>query len=74
MTAMCDELPVDTPIDRSPMLSVTHRFKPDHVLILDKFYDYPMNHQDSCKLDTDIGSRHPLECTRPLVYRVSQSS
>jgi len=67
MIATCDELPVGTPIGRSPILSVTHKFKPDHVLILDMFYDYPMNHQGSCTLDTDRGSRRPLEYTQPVV-------
>jgi len=74
MTAMCVELPVDIPIGRSPILSVTHKFKPDHVLILDMFYDYPMNHQGSCTLDIDRENRHPLEYTRLVVYCLSCSS
>jgi hypothetical protein len=71
MIAKYDEPPVDIQIDRSPVLSVAYKFKWDHVLMLDKSYGYPMNRQDSGTQDSDRGSHHLLECTRPVAYLVS---
>ena len=42
--------------------------------MLDKSYDYPMSRQHSDKRDSDTESRHLLECTRPVVYPVSQDT
>jgi hypothetical protein len=71
MIVKYDEPPMDIQIDRSPVLSVAYEFKSDHVLMLDKSYDYPMNRQDSGMQDSDRESHHLLECTRPVVYFVS---
>jgi len=74
MIVRYDELPLDTPIDRSPVVSVAYSVKPDHVLMLGKFYGCPMNHQDNCTPNIGKESRRLLECTRHAVYLVSHSS